>query len=100
LCHYWINTAKVLMMLTTDCGLKYIQLIVAELRQCPPSHQASVGYQVNPEEEWTGSHWHTAYFRQMAASPATVEAATVGDLALLHLHIYQAGILPGSQRLL
>lgn len=53
-----------------------------------------------PEEEWTGSHWHRVYFRQMAASPANVEAATVGDLALLHLHIYQAEILPGSQRLL
>jgi hypothetical protein len=55
---------------------------------------------VNPEEEWTGSHWHRAYFRQMAAWPANVEAAIVADLALLHLHIYQAGILPGSQRLL
>jgi len=55
---------------------------------------------VNPEEEWTGSHWHRAYFRQMAASPANVEAATVEDLALLRLHIYQAGILPDSQRLL
>jgi hypothetical protein len=50
-----------------DCDLKYLQPIVAELCQCPPSHQASVGYQVNPEEEWTGSHWHRAYFRQMAA---------------------------------
>lgn len=88
------------MILATDCDLKYIQPIVAELHQCPPSHQASVGYRVNPEEEWKGPHWHRAYFRQTAASPANVEAATVVDLVLLRLHIYQAGILPGSQRLL
>lgn len=82
------------------CDLKYIQPTVAELHRCLPSHQASVGYQAYPEAEWTESHWHRVCCCQMAASPASVEAATAGALVLLHLHIDQAGILLGSQILL
>jgi len=80
------------------CNLKYIQPTVAELHQCPPSHQASVGYQECPAAELTGSHWHRVCFHQMAASPASVEAATVEDLVLLHLHTDQAGTQLSSQR--
>jgi hypothetical protein len=91
---------KILINFKDYFDLKYLQPTVAELHQYPPSHQASVGYQAYPEVEWTESHWHTVCCHQMAASPASVEAATVAALVLLHLHINQAGILLGSQILL
>lgn len=93
--HSWCHS-----ILLGYCNLKYIQPTAAELHRCPPSHQASVGYQVYPEVELRESHWHRVCCCQMATSLAGAGAATAGALVLLHLHIDQAEILQCSQILL